>query len=87
MILPTKHIRTDRALIGIGAEILRCLDRPATMSQLWNKMRSRRTLESSVPATDYRWFVLGLDLLFILGAVDLQDGIICRSSRVRGSES
>lgn len=34
MILPTKHVRSDRALIGVGAEVLDILKRPLTMSRL-----------------------------------------------------
>ena len=32
MILPTKHVRPDRALMGVGAEVLEMLKRPMTMS-------------------------------------------------------
>ena len=36
MILPTKHIRPDRALIGVGAEVLGLLVQPMTVSGLWD---------------------------------------------------
>ena len=39
MILPTKHIRTERALIGIGAEILALMQKPKTVSGLWDDLR------------------------------------------------
>lgn len=42
MILPTKHVEPERALIGVGAEVLAVLDRPMTMSRLWDKIRERR---------------------------------------------
>lgn len=78
MILPTKHVRTDRALIGVGAEILRELSQTATVSQLWNDLRSRRSIDASAPSIDYQWFILALDLLYIIGAVDLQFGLVSR---------
>jgi hypothetical protein len=81
MILPTKHIRPERALLGVGAELLEVLDRPFTMSRLWDEIRSRRSTESSSPVIDYRWFVLALDLLYLIGAIDLERGLICRTNR------
>lgn len=78
MILPTKHIRPDRALIGVGAEVLKALGEPMTMSKLWDEIRSRRSADASIPVVDYRWFVLTLDLLYMIGAVDLERGLIRR---------
>jgi hypothetical protein len=80
MILPTKHVPADRALIGVGAEILRILNRPMTMSKLWDEMRNRRNLQSAAPAIDYQWFVLSLDLLYIMCAIDFDRGLIRRAS-------
>ena len=76
MILPTKHIRPDRALIGVGAEVLGVLEQPMTMSNLWDEIRSRRSADMSNPVIDYRWFVLALDLLYMIGAVDFRRGLI-----------
>lgn len=76
MILPTKHLRPDRALIGVGAEVLGTLRRPMTMSKLWDEIRSRRSADTTSPVIDYRWFVLALDLLYMLGAVKLERGLI-----------
>ena len=79
MILPTKHIRPDRALIGVGADVLETLGEPMTMSNLWDEIRFRRSAGKSSPVLDYRWFVLALDLLYMIGAVDLERGLIKRS--------
>ena len=76
MILPTKHIRPDRALIGVGAEVLGALSQPMTMSKLWDEIRSRRSADTSSPVIDYRWFVLALDLLYMICAVELERGLI-----------
>ena len=50
MILPTKHIRPERALLTIGAEVLGCLREPMTVSRVWDELRKRRgeTPEPSV---------------------------------------
>ena len=81
MILPTKHIRPDRALLGIGADILAGLARPMTVSGLWDHLRLRRTASNSNAVLDYRWFVLALDLLHMIGAIDFERGVIRRASR------
>lgn len=75
MILPTKHLPLDRALIGIGADVLALLTRPMTMSRLWDELRARRD-ESSHAVVDYRWFVLALDLLFMVGAIELDERLL-----------
>ena len=80
MILPTKHIRPDRALIGVGAEVLGTLGQPMTMSKLWDEIRSRRSADTSSPVIDYRWFVLALDLLYMIEAIELEHGLIRRAS-------
>ncbi len=80
MILPTKHVRPDRALIGVGAEVLEQLKRPMTMSKLWDEIRGRRTLLTPNAPIDYHWFVLSLDLLYIIGAVELERGLIRRTA-------
>lgn len=69
MILPTKGISPDRALLTVGAQILTALDEPSTISGLWHSVRqSRAQKEGSTPLT-FDWFVLALDLLFAVGAI------------------
>lgn len=72
MILPSKHISEDQALIGVGAVLLRHLDRQQTITSLWDKVRA----ESSVGT--YERYVLALDLLYITGIIDLSKGMIRR---------
>jgi hypothetical protein len=80
MILPTKHVRPDRALMGVGAEVLEMLKRPMTMSKLWDEIRGRRTLLTPNAPIDYQWFVLSLDLLYAIGAVELERGLVRRTA-------
>lgn len=69
MILPTKGISADRALLTVGAQIIRELDEPSTVSGIWHLVRvSRGQQENSTPLT-FDWFVLALDLLFAMGAI------------------
>jgi len=78
MILPTKGIAPQQALVSLGADILRLLNETKTVSRLWDdfKRQKERT------AVTFDWFVLGLDLLFVLGAVDFDRG---RVRRLRAS--
>ena len=79
MILPTKHIRPERALIGVGADVLGVLKRPMTMSKLWDVIRCRRSADSASAVVDYRWFVLALDLLYTIHAIEFERGVIRRA--------
>jgi hypothetical protein len=81
MILPTKHIRADRALLGIGAEILDALKRPMTVSGLWDDVRGKRTLYAPKAPIDYEWFVLALDLLYLMGSLDFDRGVVRRANQ------
>jgi hypothetical protein len=78
VILPTKHIRSDRALIGVGAEALKVLHRPTTVSRLWDDVRQQRASYSHSTPISYDWFILALDLLFLLGAIEFERGLIQR---------
>ena len=75
MILPTKHIPTNHALIGAGAVILQELRRPISVSTLWGVIR-----ETSSVGT-YERFVLTLDMLHIVGAIHLDNNIIKRTEK------
>lgn len=69
MILPTKRISADKALVGLGARVLRQLLHPQTVSRLWEGVQ--RDSGAGVP---YDWFVLSLDMLFLIGALEYHDG-------------
>jgi hypothetical protein len=75
VILPSKHLGEDRALITIGAEVLALLREPKTVSRLWTDLKQKRA--AGVPVL-YDWFVLSLDVLFALGLVDIDRGRVAR---------
>jgi hypothetical protein len=80
MILPTKHIRPDRALLTVGGDMLGCLREPMTVSRLWDEIRLRRGGENQPSPINYDWFVLALDLLYMMGAVEFDRGLIRRGT-------
>jgi hypothetical protein len=81
MILPTKHLSEDRALLGVGAEILRLLDSPKTVSRLWDELKHIKNGRLSSPSFTYDWFILSLNLLYTLNAIELERGRVRRSER------
>ena len=79
MILPTKRLTEDRALLAVGADILKILDEPKTVSRVWADLsRSRRKNELLGPLT-FDWFVLALDLLFTIKAIIHEQGFITKA--------
>lgn len=75
MILPTKHISEDQTLIGIGAVLLRELRSAQTVTSLWEKIRRHQSIGT------YERFILALDMLYIIGALSVSDGLIMRNSQ------
>jgi len=75
LILPTKGVHPNLALLTVGGQVLSALDEPSTVSSLWYRVSKMRG--STEPIT-FDWFVLSLDLLYALGAITLgpSDAII-----------
>ncbi|WP_428116910.1 ABC-three component system middle component 6 [Candidatus Poriferisodalis sp.] len=81
MILPTKGIHPDRALITIGGDIIDALQQPMTVSGLWEILRERRSTIGK-REVGFDWFILTLDMLYALGVVKLgSDNFLVRNSR------
>jgi hypothetical protein len=74
VILPTKHLPPGKSLLGVGATLLGALDRPQTESSLWSRVRHAPEVAT------FERFVLALDLLYAMGAVDVKNGLLQRRS-------
>lgn len=70
MILPNKHISTSNSLLGVGAILIEHLSQPRTVTSLWSDLS-----KISEVATFER-FILVLDLLYMIGAIELEEGLI-----------
>lgn len=79
MILPTKHIRPERALLTIGADILIRLKQPSTVSRLWDEICNQHGSKTNLPKLTFDRFILSLDLLFMLGAISYENGTLTRA--------
>lgn len=75
MILPTKHIPASQSILGVGAVLLRHLSRERTVSELWERVRVVKEVGT------FERFVMALDLLYAVGAVRLEGGLL-RTSRI-----
>lgn len=80
MILPSKHLPQDRALLTVGGHVLTFLSRPKTVSALWEELnRHAGGISTTLPRLiTYDWFLLALDLLYALGAIELENGLVAR---------
>lgn len=78
MILPTKRLSPERAMLTIGGEILRLLTEPKTVSRLWDELGIILGERSSTRMASYDWFILTLDLLYMLGSIEMDHGKIRR---------
>lgn len=75
MILPTKHISTNRSLLGIGALLLQRLDKPRTVTSLWGEVQRNPDVGS------FERFSLTLGFLYAVGAVEFEEGLLRRCQR------
>lgn len=79
MILPSKHLPQDRALLTVGALVLTFLAHPKTVSALWEELNWHDASLAATPRRiTYDWFLLALDLLFALGTIELENGLVAR---------
>ena len=72
MILPTKHISTRNSLLGVGAIILEQMNYPRTVTSLWD------TVSTMPEVATFGRFILALDLLYMIGAIEINEGLLRR---------
>jgi hypothetical protein len=69
MLLPTKGIAPQRALLTVGASIIALLDSPTTVSGLWERYSRKNTATDEKAKVTFDWFALALSMLFAVRAV------------------
>lgn len=83
MLLPTKGISQERALITISADALSLLDTPSSVSGLWEKYQRTRSARPKTERVTFDWFSLGLAAAFALGAIEFNSqGLLQRADHV-----
>lgn len=73
--MPTKHIPLEQTLLGLGGQLLTLLRQGDTVTALWERARDLPHIGS------FARFVLALDLLYAIGVLELQDGLLVKANR------
>ncbi|MDD3138419.1 MAG: hypothetical protein PHX08_05545 [Lachnospiraceae bacterium] len=72
MIMPKKHIALSESYLGLGAYVLDVLSAPMTVDSCWDKIVSNYIKKGKISKKhSFNNFILTLDLLFALRAIDL----------------
>jgi hypothetical protein len=69
MLLPTKGIGSERALLTVGAALLSLLDSPTTVSGLWERFAHQEKSADTLGTITFDWFALALSMLFAVRAI------------------
>lgn len=80
MILPTKNIPTDQALLVIAGQVLLQLERPATVTSAWERFSRWREANNMPSFVPFWWFSLAVDVLYAMGSVEYSDGLLRRQN-------
>ncbi len=75
MILPSKHLSQQRALLSVGAKILQHLQIPKTVSAIWEEL-TKADNDKELSNMGYNSFILALDLLYSISAIEMEDGLL-----------
>jgi len=75
MILPSKHLSQQRALLSVGAKILQHLQMPKTVSAIWEDL-TKADDDKALSNMGYNSFILALDLLYSISAIEMEDGLL-----------
>lgn len=81
MILPSKGITQERALLTIAAQVSLVLTEPMTVSQAWEGFKVWRNKNHNVASISFAWFSLALDLLYAMDAIQIHDGLLHKVAR------
>lgn len=70
MLLPTRGVSAERALVTIGSELLAELRTPKSVSTLWERYSARERGSAGVDRITFDWFSLALATLFAMNLVE-----------------
>jgi len=79
VILPSKSIPGEKSLIALGGRVLDLLQQsPLTVTSVWTELHASESAAQTAP-TSFEWFVLSLDMLYALGAIELEPTGVLRT--------
>lgn len=70
MLLPTKGVSRERALMTVGSDLLEALQTPKSVSSLWEHYKARQTASGTTDHITFDWFSLALASLFAIDVVE-----------------
>lgn len=73
MILPTKGVSGNRALLAMGADLTQLLSTPKSVSELWEEYLDRWDRKGTREKMTFDWYALALSTLYAIGAVEFTD--------------
>jgi len=76
MLIPAKHITFSESLLGFGSYILKSLDRPKTIDELWNKYQLDIEKKEYYSNHSFDNLMLTIIFLFSIGSINQKDGRI-----------
>ncbi|MEV5704523.1 ABC-three component system middle component 6 [Actinoallomurus sp. NPDC052274] len=82
VILPTKGVAPQRALLAVSAQIVLATGRqPVTVTQAWRRLLAWRDEHRHHAPVPFWWFALALDTLYAMGLVDLERDVLVFRAR------
>jgi hypothetical protein len=76
MILPTKHLSPARSIVSVSSEVLELIGKHSTVSSIWTSLQEKHKASLRIGDVPYDWFILSLDFLYIVGAIEETQGMI-----------
>lgn len=73
MLLPTKGVSPERALLTVGSELLEELRSPMSVSALWERYSDGQRSAKKPQRITFDWFSLALASLYTMGLIDASD--------------
>ena len=83
MLLPTKGVSQERALITVGSEVLDLLRSPTSVSSLWDRFAKEHGASRDSERITFDWFSLALSALYMLDLIEWTDDGYVRRRNVR----
>ena len=73
MILPSKHIKLSESFIGLGGFLLKLLNKPMSIDDLWQDFQKVNNTPQYPAYHSFDNIILGVNLLYFIGAVEIDE--------------
>ena len=70
MLLPTKGVSADRALVTVGSDLLEALRTPRSVSSLWEHYKQHGLEAGASDHVTFDWYSLALASLFAINLIE-----------------